>query len=272
MSARHLLALLVGAVVVALPAGAVERKLPFLPGEKLLYDVSWSHFLTAGVGEISVSEGKPVDGRSTYDIEMIGRSIGFVDALYTVRDVTRGSLDIERMRGVESVIHIHENTYRKVKRIRFDREKSVAMYRIDDDPEEEFPIKPDTQGPISTLFVVRTMRDRLTPGATFSISLFDDKILYDLQLKVLRKETLDIEAGKVDTIVVEADLKTEGVFRRRGKLVVWFSDDEAMAPVQMRSKLVIGSFFVTLRRWVNAPIKVTLHDNETQRAPGSADR
>jgi len=36
-------------------------------------------------------------------------------------------------------------------------------------------------------------------------------------------------------------LKSEGIFKQKGKLTVWLTDDKLKIPVKMKSKILIGS-------------------------------
>jgi hypothetical protein len=49
-------------------------------------------------------------------------------------------------------------------------------------------------------------------------------------------------------LVVEPLLKFEGIFQRKGRMIVWITDDPERIPVQMQSEIIIGSFFATLTR------------------------
>lgn len=260
---RPLFGLLLGALLLS-PFVARAEPLPFQPGERFVYDISWSHFLTAGEGVLAVV-GETTDdaGGRLYEIELTGKTVGFVGSLYPVHDVTTALFDVDKRRSVSCLIKINENDYRKTKSIRFDREQNVALYQVDDDPVEEFEIEPDTQGPVSALYVIRAMRDRMKPGAKVAVPLFDERKKYELQIEVLRKELLDLPFGMTPTIVAQADLKTEGVFRRKGKMTVWFSDDDVMAPVQMRTKVLIGSIYSTMKSFSGAEIAHTPHPTPT---------
>jgi len=42
-------------------------------------------------------------------------------------------------------------------------------------------------------------------------------------------------------------LKAGGIFKNKGRLVIWMTDDERRIPVLMRSKVAIGSISVVLQ-------------------------
>jgi hypothetical protein len=46
--------------------------------------------------------------------------------------------------------------------------------------------------------------------------------------------------------VVEPVLKSEGIFKSKGQTFIWISDDKRRIPVQVKSKVPIGSILVSL--------------------------
>lgn len=227
-------------------ARASSHPLPFSEGERLVYDISWMG-ITGGEGVLEVKDTIMSRGVPAYVIEVVGRSVDWLGNLYPIEDRTFSYFDIKNRRSQKVVIKISEGSYRKLKVIGFDQENHVATYKVDDDPPEEFEIEPDTQDAFSVLYAFRTMRDEIKVGEAVSLPLFDDKKQYRLKINILRKERVSLPQGMVDTIVVEPKLKTEGVFRHRGKMTIWFTDDERLIPVIMSSKIFIGSIYATLR-------------------------
>ena len=61
--------------------------LPFKPGERLTYDVTWMGIL-GGEGILSVTGKIDYKGHSVYVVKSAARSIGFVRKLYRVDDHT----------------------------------------------------------------------------------------------------------------------------------------------------------------------------------------
>ncbi len=236
---------------------SMERgKLGFAPGERLVYDVAWQKFLTAGEGILKVSSKNNLPSDPVYKIEIIGRTVGFIGSIYKAKDHTSAWFDAVNMLSKKVIIKIAENDYRKTKIISFDRTKNIAIYKVNEGSAEEFKVAPRAQGPVSALYIFRAHKDRIKRGEDVSIILFDDRQQYKLAIKNLGKERIHLPIGTIDTIKTVADLKTEGVFRRKGKMTVWFSDDDAFAPVQMATKVIIGSVYSSLREFEGADIKL----------------
>jgi hypothetical protein len=47
-------------------------------------------------------------------------------------------------------------------------------------------------------------------------------------------------------VAIEPLLKAGGIFKNKGRLVIWLTDDERRMPVMMKSKVMIGSISVLL--------------------------
>jgi hypothetical protein len=112
--------------------------------------------------------------------------------------------------------------------------------------EQEFPLNPGALDELSVLYYVRTQT--LTPGNTVRARVFASRKNWDLEVNVLRRETLETALGRRETVVVEPLLKFDGIFQRKGRMIVWITDDAERIPVQMQSEIIIGSFFATLTR------------------------
>jgi hypothetical protein len=89
-------------------------------------------------------------------------------------------------------------------------------------------------------------RRNLMVGQSEFIDVFDNKKLLKTEIKILKKEKINVLAGEYDTIVVMPLLKSEGLFRKTGEMHLWITDDDRKLPVLFTSKAVIGKFSVVL--------------------------
>ncbi|MFW2330965.1 MAG: DUF3108 domain-containing protein [Nitrospinota bacterium] len=233
-----------------------DTKLPFKPGEKLLYKISYSKIISAGKGLLEVrTHPEPSLNNTIYEFIIQGRSVGLIGKLYPIEDITKSVFDIKTMLEIRSNINIRENDYRKTKELKFNRATDEVEYKADSNPVETFKVKSDTQGPFSILYLLRANMDRLVNKKELTFSVFDAGKLYDMKLKYIGKKMIKLKLGKVDTYEVNASLKTDGVFRNKGKITVWISADESHVPIKVRTKLLIGSIYSTLDEFHNVEIK-----------------
>ena len=84
MKSAALIVLLALAAPQARPAPKREQPVPFAAGEALVYDISWSTFLTAGTATVSVKEKKPSYGSTAYYIVAEGRPTPLLSKLYSL--------------------------------------------------------------------------------------------------------------------------------------------------------------------------------------------
>ncbi len=101
-----------------------------------------------------------------------------------------------------------------------------------------------TYDTLSSFFYFRSVP--LQVGTSYYIDIFDCKKLWNTEVQVLRREEITTSLGRFKTVVIKPLLKSEGIFARTGDMHIWLTDDERRIPVQMKSKVRIGSITATL--------------------------
>jgi hypothetical protein len=79
-----------------------------------------------------------------------------------------------------------------------------------------------------------------------SVPTHDNEKSFDMTVRVVKRERIEVPAGKFDCVMLEPVLKSEGIFKSKGQMFVWLSDDERRIPVLVKSKVPIGSISVSL--------------------------
>jgi hypothetical protein len=140
---------------------------------------------------------------------------------------------------------IHEGWTRFEKDAFFDRELlNVKTKDFLKKTETTQKISRRTYDTLSSFFYFRTVA--LQVGTSSFIDIFDCKKLWNTEVQVLRREQVKTSLGTFNTIVIKPLLKSEGIFARTGDMYIWLTDDDRRIPVQMKSKVKIGSIAVTL--------------------------
>jgi hypothetical protein len=269
----RLMLVLLGLLVLSGPAGAgqaSEIARLYREGERLVYDVTWLG-IRAGQATLEVRGVVNLDGHQAYHLVTTAQSGPLVSKIYKVDDRTVSYLAPEPMRALRFEKHLREGRYRHSSRTEFDHEKGIVTFRYLDFSQvpkeitrleeaerygkyvsQEFPLTPGALDELSVLYYVRSLP--LTAGTTVLARVFASRKNWDLEVKVLGRETLQTVLGPRQTVVVEPLLKFEGVFQQKGRMTVWITDDTDKVPVQMKSEVKIGSFVSTLtRREVGLP-------------------
>lgn len=206
-------------------------------GEKLDYRVGYK-FITAGRGSFEVMPNPVMkNGRPCYDIRFDVKSLESLEWIYQVRDRYRTVMDVGGMFPWEFEQHIREGGYKRDFTASFSQETNKATTT-----EGTFEIPDYVHDVVSALFYVRTLNlAGMKKGEIIKLQNFFDRKTHELGVKVLGKQTIEVEAGKFRCIVVEPMIQEGGLFKSEGRILVWFSDDARKVPVKVSSKIPIGT-------------------------------
>ena len=227
----------------------------FAVGEKLTFKIRYG-FIRAGTATMEVREIKPWDNeRQVYHIVTTAKSVPAFNWIYKVDDLVETFMDKQGLFSWAFNKRLREGNYKADLSVRYLHRDSTAMVkfiRYKDNmkirKKEEFTVKipPFVQDILSAFYYVRTQP--LQVGRSFYLTNHDYKKVYPLEIKIYRKEVLKVKAGKFRCIVLEPLLKGEGIFKQKGRLVIWLTDDEYKIPVQMKSKVIVGHITTELEK------------------------
>jgi len=101
------------------------------------------------------------------------------------------------------------------------------------------------------------------PGQNIHLQNFYKDSTYELDVKYLGRQQVEVPAGKFNCIVIEPLAKAGGLIKSEGKLYLWLTDDDRKMPVKVSSKISIGSIDSDLIEFkgLNGPLPAMVHDN-----------
>jgi hypothetical protein len=214
-------------------------KVPWKIGEYFQFSIDWNG-LNGGSSLMQVQNFQTVDGRRCYRIVTKAESNSFVSRFYKVRDRAESSVDAESLYSRRFMKRLREGGYKKDVDVRFDQENRMARYQNG----KEFEVAPGVHDVLSAFYYVRTRP--LPDGGKLSVPTHDNEKSYEMEVQVLRREKVEVPAGTFSCVVVEPKLKSEGIFKSKGSIHVWLTDDERRLPVMVRSQVPVGSISVRL--------------------------
>lgn len=144
----------------------------------------------------------------------------------------------------------------------FDQRRFEIVYRKQDGPPETWRLDGPAHNEFSAFLVTRALR--LLPGLTQQVPVFADKKRHLVPVRVLGYEIKDSIFGKVRTVKVQPKMAFKGLYDKDGDTVFWLTDDECRVPVEIRSKILIGSLRAELTDYAN-PACPQLRKKETGR-------
>jgi hypothetical protein len=211
-------------------------------GERLEFSVKYG-MLPAGTAVMKVPEIVDYEGRPSFRIVSTAESNSVVSVFYKVRDSVETIVDYDGIFPRKFHKRLREGGYKADKTTFFDQRKHLAIAENDTIPTYAF-----VQDALSSLYYIRTRE--LSPGQEILIDNHTDKKNYPLKVMVLREETIDVPAGKFDCLVVEPVMRAEGIFKAKGKIWIWLTNDQYKFPVMMKTEVYfLGSITAQLKKY-----------------------
>lgn len=238
-----------GAVALLLSGSsfAQEMRAQFPYPERLSYRVEW-HMITAGAATMELVHGEPADWR----INMTLESAGTVARLYHLLDkyhvitgqkfcADEAELDAQQGKRRRITHLIFDNTAHKVKLTRHDLVKNSTQTK-------DIAIAPCTHDVLGALAVLRTMN--MQPGEWRSLPITDGKKMVNVKIHAQAREAIKVKGETYQTIRYEAYLFNDALYKRKGRCLIWLTDDAAHVPVQFRFQFgfPIGTISVELQK------------------------
>ena len=215
---------------------------PFSVGERAEYDVKFGS-IKVGTASTLVSSIENIRGISAWHTVFQLKGGTF---FYHVDDVFESWIDRATFSSLRFYQTQQEGSSDRQKRYEIypDRAKYVEM---DKNPPREHDGVSNPLDDGSFLFFVRTLP--LEVGQTYESNRYFRPERNPIRVKVVRKETIEVPAGKFDCIVLQPVIKTPGIFSENGKAEIWLSDDSRHIVVQLKSKLTFGSINLYLKSY-----------------------
>jgi hypothetical protein len=215
---------------------------PIRIGESLRFSVQWK-FAHAGTAWLEVPEQIDVAGRPALRLLARAESNSFVSMFYKVRNRIESTWDRDGHFSRRYVENRREGGFRAQEDIRFDYLKREATYRNG----ATFAIPEHCQDALSAFYYTRTQP--LPIGGSIVFDYHASRKSVPLEVRILGRDRVKVPAGTFDCVVIEPVLKAGGIFKKKGRLLIWLTADERRIPVLMRSKVTIGSVDVILNEY-----------------------
>jgi hypothetical protein len=211
----------------------------------LNYRVEW-RLIEAGEASL---KWLPSGTARTGEAQVAIQSKGLVSKLFPVQN--QFSLKTDELGcALLTTLNSSEGSRRRHTQVTYDRASQRVQFREQDlvknqTIEKEVAIPGCTFDVIAALLELRRLR--LEPGAAFSVPISDGKKFVQARVESQAREKVKTPAGEFSTIRCEAFLFDGVLFARKARLHVWFTDDTAKIPVQIRIAMRFYVGTVTLQ-------------------------
>lgn len=218
---------------------------PFAEGETLVYTIAWLKIEGGGM-TLRTTRETTTDGVPLHRISLTATSNEYVSKFYPVRDLYETWVDARDFQPLRFEKHAREGRYESDEVEEFDLGRRIGSWRDD-----RTPLPSRIQDIISSFYFLRAQR--LVVGSDVRVDMFSRGKIYKLKASVVEKEKVETEAGVFDAFKVQPQLRENETAedRNRGKLFLWFSDDERRLPVMAKTVMPIGSVTARLTKVVS---------------------
>jgi hypothetical protein len=220
-----------------------SARLPFGTGERADYQVKLG-VVSVGSGSVEVVGVETVQGVPTFHARMrVSGGLGPA----RVNDLYESWIDTEGLFSRRFVQDIHEVRYRRQRSYEFDAPRRTWRRTDDSDDTGTMPTDQPLDD-LSFMYYARTLP--LSVGDQYRLTRYFKESGNPVILRVVRKETVNVPAGRFNTVVVQPTIHTNGLFGEGGRAEIYFSDDDRHIPVLIKSRVpVVGSLTMALRTY-----------------------
>lgn len=202
--------------------------------EKLTYRIEW-RMVTAGTANLEFVHSNS----SQWTINLDLQSAGVVNRLYRVQDKYKVSGD-DHFCASNAFLDAQEGKRHNQARLTFNNTTHKLQYEDQDfvknrNEKLEVPIAPCTRDVAGALASLGQMD--LALGKTTVLPVTNGKKLAEAKVEAQAKETVNIDGKNYQTVRYEAFLFDNVLYKRKGRLFIWITDDAERTPVQFRIQL-----------------------------------
>jgi len=231
----------------ALPPGSANA--PW-QGESLKFSLDWG-LIAVGSAEMDYDTVINVDGVLCHHLVTKAKSNGFVDTFFRVRDQNDTCINVKDRTSRFYAKKIREGSYLWDEWVMFDQParkyKGQQKDRAGNITPLEGTLPGDVQDILSALYYVRSGEMAVGKDIVFDVNTTKN---WPLVVKVLRRETVKVPAGKFDCFVIRPEMRDKGIFVQKGKsLTVWVTADDKRMPVKMQAEVFIGNVSAELESY-----------------------
>jgi hypothetical protein len=231
----------------AMVAPSISRPRPeyqFPLGQTYVYGGEWRVF-SAGTATLRLEKAGPENR-----VVATADAAGTISLLYHVQDKLESFFDPASFCSHNTSRHLEEGFRRVDTNISFDYQHGKAVLdqknlRKKEYKHETHDIPGCVTDMLSSVYYVASLP--LLTGKTYNVPISDGGPTLTVLVHVEAREAIKTPAGTFNTVRVQPETAS-GALRDKGKVWIWYSDDAARVPVQMRARLAWGTLTFSLLR------------------------
>ncbi len=217
----------------------------FTLNEVLEYRVHYG-FINAGIARMQIMpEPKEFAGRKAYHAVGIGYTTGLLDLFFKVRDRYESYIDMESLLPLHFIRRVNEGGYIINQDVTFDHHKRTATSQ-----KATIEVPENIHDLISAYYFARNMNfDTARIGTVYPLYAYLDDEVFDLKLKYLGKERINVTAGTFNCLKFTPVVLQGRVFKEEDDMILWISDDRNRIVIRAEAEILVGSVKMDLKHY-----------------------
>jgi len=236
--------------------GSAQNDFSF-DGETVKYEGKLNRFkLNFSVAELTFTARK---AENSSDLLVKGEAVskGTLISLFrfSFAQQVNSTIDINAVRALKTVkLDVQKERVRESEAIFDYKEKRVTYVETDPKDKMRAPrriaseITDQTHDMVSGIYYLRTQQ--LAIGKKFELQISDSGLVYKVPVVVTARERQNSPLGKLWCWRIEPEIFGTGRFiERKGKMVIWMTDDERRVPVRAQINTEYGRVDIKLKSY-----------------------
>jgi len=229
--------------------------------ETMHFSISWSGGIKIGDLYLTVAPANSGDGLA---ITARVTDYGLFKFFYPVDDTFITSIRGPLKLPYRYEVHQREGRDMDVHRLSlYDQQAFSVLYQKNDRAQTVYSMAGPAYNEFSSFFITRALQ--LVPDRQEVVPTFVDKKRHKVAVKVLGVEPRHTIFGEVDTIKVMPMMSFKGLYDKDGDTVFWLTNDLCRVPVEIDSKILIGSLVADLIEYANPACSLSLKEEKSAR-------
>lgn len=182
--------------------------------------------------------------------KMLLESAGIVSSLFKIQDTYTAEYD-EPGCAASSMMDSMEGKNHHDTRVTYDRTRNHASFLERDVAKDSIIRETGVDIPNCVLETVGAMKKlrgmKVDPGQSVQLPVSDGRRSAQVKITAEEREDVKVSGTTYHTVRYRADLLNGVVYSRKGRLLVWISDDPRRLPVQIQLRMSFPVGAVTLQ-------------------------
>ncbi len=225
-------------------AFALIQENAFAPGEKLTYKLYYKSMMTGSVtAGIMTSETISNKKDDSFILRLKGRTKGAFRWFFAADDEYESHVN-KNMLPYYFKKRISEGGYTSSKDVSFNQDAGlISTTNNKSNRTTNYSTDKQVQDILSSLYYIRNWNfDDMKVNEKYSINIFMDDSVYQIEFKYVGDKTIDTELGDIACMMFKPKVITGGVFGEGedNPMTVYVSKDKNHLPIMAESELAIG--------------------------------